>query len=428
MGWSAALAALAWLPACRPAHEELLSGSSTYAVVEVQPVAGRLGPRWTGPAGPVRLRTLVFVPETPRARGFAETGFPKPWCWECGRQPGRSPVTDRLASAYPVDPAWRPGEVRRVRGEALEYRHESDYALLRLVATEDGPAEADVRLVKRCVTPVFYRETSHVRWSSGMITLPKGTFRYARVEAAPPCAAPEDEQYVVETAARAAWQDSVEDAYSAREAARRSARADSAREHRDRRFALYRREAERWETPAGAAPLSAAERALNPGTAGLMAAAGIRRLEMVRWCGSTRTRRDPVVPGRLHTRCFGYVPILRVAWAAGGSSWVAHPGNDRWTAAWRGAELRDGVLRVEARPAEGDAARWIGSREPAPATPEGLASRVAEAVEFAARSLRRPRDPDTRPLPDPEGWKEVIGPGKKYGEREDEWLDVSPPP
>ncbi len=427
VAWSAACAALVALSTCRPAHEELLSGSSTYAVVEVRAVRGEASSAMPGPVGPIRLRTLVFVPETPRARRFADAGFPRRSCERCTLQPGRTLVTDRLASGLRVDPAWEPGEVRRVRGEFLEYRHEGGYTLLRAAATAAGPAEVELRLVKRCVAPVFYRETSHVRWSSGMISLPSGTFRYGRVEAAAPCAGPEDTQDIVETAERAAWQDSVERTYTAEEAARRSARADSAREHRDRRFAGYEREADRYVTPAGAAPLSAAERALNPRTAGLMAAAGIRRVEMVRRCGSTRTRKDPVVPNRYHTYCFAYVPVLRVAWAAGGSSWVAHPGNARWTAAWRGAELRAGVLRVEARPPGSGAARRLGFGETPPATPEGLASRVAEAVEFAARELRRPGDPDTLPLPNPDGWKEMIGPGEKYGEREDEWLDVSPP-
>jgi hypothetical protein len=205
------LPALAVLAAgCGLPSQDLASDASTYAVVEVHPVRGRLGGDVGGRVGPVRLRTLSFVPTTPRGHDLARGGVPEDPCWGCGSRPERFVVSRRLVGAYPLDDAWREGEVRRVRGISLAFRDLSDRPLLTVEGTAREPAEVEVRLVKRCRTAVFHltaREpTSRV---VGVIAVPTGAVRREWVEAAAPCFSMADYETRVPSDAERAATDSA---------------------------------------------------------------------------------------------------------------------------------------------------------------------------------------------------------------------------
>ena len=422
----AAACASACAPDLEPAHEEQLSASSTYAVVEIHPLQGEATSEAFGQAAPIRLRTLDFVPATPRAESFADAGFPGPGCLTCRQVPGRLAFGRDLVSAFPLDSAWVPGEARRMRAPSFEYRNGAGTLLLAVRGTKERPAEVELRLVKRCLTPVFYREESTVVWGSGVIRVASGTERHQWVEIAPPCHDADDLHELVETPADVARREALRDSLQASEAAVRAALEHDALAHQAERFARYEREAARHDAPTGDHALNPAERLLNPGTAGLMVAAGIRRLEIVRKCRSYRTSQAPAtIPRR--TYCEGYQPVLRVIWESGGSTWVDHPDDARWATAWRGVTNFGGVLRIEPPVASSATAmgQRIGLRERAPDAPAALAARVEEAVRFAARSLAPPGDPDSRALPAAAGWKRLLGPGQRPGDDAD-WLDVTP--
>lgn len=420
--------AAACAPDMEPAHEEQLSASSTYAVIEIRPVQGEATTGATSHVrhepGPIRVRTLDFVPESPRAETLADEGFPGgPWCIKCRQRPGRIPFDGRLVNAFPVDSAWQPGEVRRIRRRSFEYRNAYDVLLLAVRGTEERPAEIEARLLKRCRTPVFYREESVPVYHSGIIEVPKGSERFYWVEGAPPCYAAGDHEEIAETPAEVARREFLRDSMQDADTAARAARERDALARQEERFAGYEREATRHYVPTGDHVLNAAERLLNPRTAGLMTAAGIRRLEIVRKCASYRTR--TTVPR--HRYCNGYQPVLRVIWDGGGSTWVDHPDDLRWATAWRGVTLFGGVLRLEPPVVSGATAfgQRMGLRDSAPTWPPELAARAEEAVRFAARSLKRPGDPDARALPSPAGWSLLLGPGQRHGD-EDDWMDVTP--
>ena len=419
----AVASASACAPDLEPAHEEQLSASSTYAVVEIHPVHGEATSEAFPEPAPIRLRTLEFVPETPQAEHFADEGLPGPGCFTCRQVPGRIPFIQHLVSAYPLDSAWAPGEVRRVRAPSFEYRNGVGTLLLAVRGTTQRPAEVEVRLVKRCRTPVFYREESTVVWGSGVIRTASGTERHYWAEIAPPCLGADDGQELVETPADVARREALRDSLQQAEAAARVVLASDALAHQEERVARYEREAARHDAPTGDHLLNPAERLLNPRTAGLMVAAEIRRLEIVRRCRGYRT--SETTPRRRY--CEGYQPVLRVVWDGGASTYVDHPDDERWATAWRAVTLFGGVLRVEPPVVSGATAagQRLGLRESAPASPAELAGRVEEAVRFAARSLARPGDPDARVLPAASGWKRVLGPGQRQGD-EDDWLDVTP--
>lgn len=419
--------AWACAPDLEPAHEQQLSASSSYAVVEIHPVRGEVTSEATSDVrrdpGPIRVRTLDFVPESPLAQAFADEGVPGPACYKCRQLPGRIAFDGRLVSAFPVDSAWQPGEVRRLRGRSFEYRNAHGVLLLAVRGTEERPAELEVRLVKRCRTPVFYREESTVVYGSGVIQVPQGSERFYWVEAAPPCYAASDHEELVETPSEVARREFLRDSLQEADTAARAARAREALAHQQERFAGYEREAALHRTPPGAHALTAAERLLNPGTAGLMTAAGMRRLEIVGRCRGYRTSSN--LPRRRY--CEGYQPVLRVVWADGGSTYVDHPDDERWATAWRGVTLSGGVLRMEPPVVSGATAlgQRMGLRDSAPTWPPELAARAEEAVRFAARSLARPGDADGRALPAPAGWSLLLGPGQRHGDEED-WLGVTP--
>jgi hypothetical protein len=189
---AAAVCALAGaLAACDCTREERISTRSTYSLLEVRPVRGRVESEYAV-LRPARILAVRLVPESPRGRAFAAGGVPANRGSLAARRirPGRLVIGDHHLRAFAVDPRWRVGEARRERGALLVYTDEAGRSVLRVAGTG---AEVEIRLLKQCPTAVFHVVGREARTRDvGVFSLPAGTEPREWVEAAPPCYAPSD--------------------------------------------------------------------------------------------------------------------------------------------------------------------------------------------------------------------------------------------
>jgi hypothetical protein len=157
------------LASCTSADETVLSEASVYAVFEVVPLSGRVvdGER----LGATRIAVLDFVRR-------------------------KADVLRQLMGGtihHEMLTAWEAGTERRLTGSYLGFENFIGKGFLRLRADGEKPAEAVVKLVKKCEAKVLYvQQSSYANRSSGVIAVPsKVEHSWAEVPR-PSCYAPSD--------------------------------------------------------------------------------------------------------------------------------------------------------------------------------------------------------------------------------------------
>jgi hypothetical protein len=400
---------------CSRTEEQVLYSDGLYAVFEVEPVRGEVTPGQ--PQGPVRVAVVGHERQHQRVGEHAWVDS-RPMkclafnsCDEFIQKRGaltlRYESTQRdILSPEALD-AWRVGEERLLRRRELNFRvFHKEGDVLNLYGTEASPAEARVRLVKKC--PATLRiMTYDQRGRPGGIIAGQGEIHTSWTELKKPeCFAPEDLEYErLSEEERAARERALAEPRAA-ELQRMDEGDDQVRRqqalrltheqvYRQERFAAFQaRAAEyaRQHPPGGPGwdALSSVEHALNPEQAGLLRAAGIEELRLEPHCVRWETRK-----GRAR-RCKSERTLLLVRWAKGESRFLSNQGNqERAKSLTRAWVDERGWLQVEPGPKAGTL------------SDARLLSTLREVLTFVVRDVKLGEDPDPRRLPLPRNWSFV---------------------
>jgi hypothetical protein len=312
---------------------------------------------------------------------------------------------------------WEAGDERVLRGTRLSFTTLERGPVLTLLGPADAPAEARVKLLKKCETRVLRVEyASSESASSGIVSYSKTVPRSWVEVARPPCFDASDREAELLSSGEAERKAAEDSRKKEEERARHraqltqaDARTAEALAFRDARRASLERAANAWaeQHPPGSTgweALSPLERKLNPKAAGLMHAGQLATLSFEWRC--LRRRGDR---GR---SCASSGHVLIVEWRGGVRMGVGRRPRETgaWTEESRAATLAElvkrawvdehGWLRLE-RPQRFDRPLRSWVTEP---PEEKVIDELQDTLTFLAFDVPPPGDPAHERLPRPESW------------------------
>jgi hypothetical protein len=418
---------------CSKTETVELSTHGLYAVLEVTPLRGTVpeGSR----LGPVRVMVVEPRFDAPLGKQLEAEGFamdcpaPPRSCdavaHERGglvlRMPGTHvPGLEDLSS-------WEVGGERGVRGKWLNFTTLERGVVLALSGPEEAPAEARVKLLKKCEVRVLQvKYASRESASSGIFSYAKTVPRSWVEVSRPRCFDASDREVELlsseesehkaaedslrkeeERAQHGAWLAEA-NAKSAEASAFRAARRAAMESAADAWAAQHPPESMGWEA------LSPLERKLNPKAAGYMHAGQLAKLSLKWRClrrGSGASKRL-FGSSRKQGSCKKHGYVFIVEWTGGVRSGVGR--RPRETGSWSKESRADtlaelftrvwvdehGWLRIE-RPQRFDrpARSWV--TEP---SEEKVVDELQETLTFLAFYVPPPGHPDHARMPRPESW------------------------
>jgi hypothetical protein len=407
---------------CSKTETTELSSQGLYAVLEVTPLRGTApeGSR----VGPVRVMVVDPRFNAPEGRLLEAEGFqvdcpPLPRSCDSAAQE-RGGLVLRAPGTHVFGPgalaSWEAGGERVVRGTWLNFTTLERGSVLTLSGPAEAPAEARVKLLKKCEARVLrVKYASRESASSGIFSYSKTVPRSWVEVARPPCfdasdrEAAEDSSQKEEELARHRAQLAVSDAKSAEASAFRDARRAAMAQAAHAWAEQHPAEGTGWEA------LSPLERKLNPKAAGFMHAGQLETLSLPWRCLRRRSGASKRLIGSHRKRggsCANHGHVLIVEWKGGARMGVNRRPHETgsWSVERRAdalAELftrvwtdENGWLRLE-RPERFDRPLQSWVTEP---PEEKVIEALQETLEFLAFSVPPPGDPAHDRLPRPESW------------------------